>query len=292
MVNILFLYHHKTGHNLTRDIVNLLIKHYNKNINKIVNQIPPRKYIKKKNKIEMYKLKTKNNDNINIYIQGSPYIKIDEPDLKIVHFTRDPYKMCISSYLYHKQYPTPEKWVYRLNIYNYDIDIISYMIEILGLKKTDILNILNYIKSIYIENKTYYDNLRLLDLEKGIQLEACRSIISNGIIAGGDTLRMGYYNELLKKRSNCLKVKMANFNNKKIHQSINNIIKFLFNDNTFDSTIISNELLLIQKYKEKNGNHITKNKCTKEEKEYMKNILKNNLYIKKIFSKIKKKKLF
>ena len=68
MVNIIFIYHHKTGHNLTRDLAKIYKNKYNINI--IINKIKPRYF--QKNQHNDIILNTLNllTDN-NLFIQGS-----------------------------------------------------------------------------------------------------------------------------------------------------------------------------------------------------------------------------
>tara|TARA_A100001015_G_scaffold281933_1_gene345694 strand:+ start:437 stop:1231 length:795 start_codon:yes stop_codon:yes gene_type:complete len=225
MVNIIFIYHHKTGHNLTRDLANL-IKTKNNKIKIIINKIKPR-YFKEKNDEIILNILEFDGDN-NLFIQGSPFLEIKDNNIKIVHFIRNAYQMCISSYLYHRQYPTPEKWVYTIDAEKHNKNILNYMIKDLDVTENDINEVIKLIGKIYNKEKSYYDNLRDLDEEQGLILEACRSIISNGAIAGGDILRMKFLNNKLKDKD-IININMEKMNNiSTIESEIKKLMEYIY----------------------------------------------------------------
>ena len=99
---------------------------------------------------------------------------------KIVHFIRDPYDQCISNFLYHIQYPTPEKcgiWIDKpseTDIDNwFDKKALTYMTEKINLKSKDIYNLFYYLKKIYKcpKNISCYDYLKSLPLELILNLK-------------------------------------------------------------------------------------------------------------------------
>lgn len=130
---------------------------------------------------------------------------------RIVHFVRDPYDMILSGLLYHAQNPPPEHWLVSDSLHPCMIDenqIIQFISIIStyhsSISKTKLLQSIEKIVhlcndiygyyAIHYGLPNYHRTLsKLLNDQlsyKALQLEACRSIISKFLGAGGDILRM------------------------------------------------------------------------------------------------------
>ena len=83
--------------------------------------------------------------------------------------------MCLSSYLYHKQNPTPENWINKINPFNHDKSILKFLIKDLNISDEDINNLFILLDEIYDKTKTYYQNLLNLN-EKEVNIEAIREL--------------------------------------------------------------------------------------------------------------------
>ena len=121
-------------------------------------------------------------------------------------------------------------------------------------------------------------------------MEAIRFTISDGNAAGADILRIP--NNILQLRhsnGNVLSVGMKEwYKNQK--ETIFKVLDFLFDGNQFSEEIKS-EILNEVKRKMKRaleGNHITKNKISDQEKERMKMISKNDAIIRPILKSLSK----
>lgn len=294
MDNILIIYHHKTGCVLSKTIFEIYKNLLKDKIDISNNKIIEENIIKKNKLIKNFKINFKLTSKYNLYYQASPCYIYNIPDnlkfTKIIHFIRDPYEQSISNFNYHLLEPTPENWF--LNIDN-DINnwfsntkLLKLLFKILELDYDIIEFCKKYLKKIYKpkKGKTYYKNLLKLreeDKENAIIIETLRFIFETKHI-----LKMACIIKLnINNNNNFLYLQINDFKNDNIDKTISKINKFMFKKENINSKKI------IKRYKKKydsmkNGVHISNN--TKEEKEELKHILYNNIYIRLIFNKVTK----
>lgn len=292
MNNILVIYHHKTGCALSKN----LFKIYQK----ILKSKMAFKYskIKEKSMIHNNELKARFNinfklkENYNFYYEASPnFIYNIHQNLKfnyVIHFIRDPYDQCVSNFNYHILDPTPEKWF--LNVDNNICEwfsnskLLNLLFSILDIDKELLKNIRKYLKKNFNpkKNKSYYENLKILkekSIERALIVETLRFILdTKHILKMACIIKLNYEN-----KDNTLYLKIDDFKNDEIKATIDKINKFLFNNEEIKKSRII--YLYKKKYDSiKKGVHIST--VNYDDKEKLKNILKNNELIKTIFDKV------
>ena len=294
MKNYLIIYHHKTGCVLSKKLIiiyqlilkekiSTIINSFNNKINfDYLNNIIKIKYTEK------YLLKSK----YNIYYQSSPlysfnlfnvFKKID----KLVHFIRDPYEQSISNLIYQTQIPSPEEWFYEINCNTdtwFDNNKLYLLFDLIGLNRKIIDKTKSNIKHIYKFNqrKSYYLNLIKLketNLEDALILETFRFIFSSShMLKMALILKKNY-----KFKNRILNLSIDDFKNDKIEDTIDKTSSFFFKEK-INNKVIVNKLKKSYDNTKKKGIHV--NNKSDEYKNKLKNILKNNIIINKIFTKI------
>lgn len=294
MKNYLIIYHHKTGCVLSKKLIiiyqlilkekiSTIINSFNNKINfDYLNNIIKIKYTEK------YLLKSK----YNIYYQSSPlysfnifnvFKKID----KLVHFIRDPYEQSISNFIYHTQTPSPEEWFYEINCNTdtwFDNNKLYLLFDLIGLNRKIIDKTKSNIKHIYKFNqrKSYYLNLIKLketNLEDALILETFRFIFSSShMLKMALILKKNY-----KFKNRILNLSFNDFKDDKIENTVQKISSYFF-DEKINNKVIVNKLKKSYDNTKKKGIHV--NNKSDEYKNKLKNILKNNIIINKIFTKI------
>ena len=284
----LFLHYHKTGHDLSRSILDALSSLLN---DTYVDNIGPRR---------TYYQPTKVNDipylKSSLTVQGGGEMQFEwnkfiKFPYKIVHFVRDPFDYIISAYLYHIQHPPPPERFIRYHRYDpclYNSNLINHYINELvyfNFNKTFIESHLNMTfllcRSLFLKPPFYkelnrlsvIDNYGNRDVSKALKLEAVRCLISDEIDAGADLLRMAV-NALRDKEADnkySKRIFLSDFsssNSTKWNETAKSLIKFLFRDeNNIKFNHISNciecqqeYLNTIYKYSYIGNNNIIKNK--------------------------------
>ena len=290
--NILIIYHHKTGCVLSKTIFKIYQNQLNNKIDVSNNKIIEENIIKKNSLIKNFELNLKSTNKYNLYYQASPCFIYDIPQnlkfKKIIHFIRDPYEQSVSNFNYHLLEPTPEKWFLDIDndINNWfsNTKLLKLLFNILELDYDMIKLCKKYLKKIYKhkKDKTYYQNLLKIKKKSedyALIIETLRFIFETKHI-----LKMACIIKLNNdKNNNFLYLKINDFKNDKIDNTINDINKFIF-----EKEDINNEKIIKmynKKYNSmKNGSHISSH--SKEEKEKLKHVLHTNIYIKLIFNKV------
>lgn len=292
MRNILVLYHHKTGCVLSKTIFELYKKELKDKIDLAFNKVKDISVIEK-NKLKkkfIFKFKLKNE--YNFYYQASPcYIFDIIKNLKfkkIIHFIREPYEQSISNYNYHVQYPTPEKWF--LDIDNNtdrwfsNTKLLKLLFNILELDYDIIKLCKKRLKKIFKpkKSKTYLENLLNLskeNKENAIIVETFRFIFdTKHILKMASIIKLNEQN-----KDKFLYLKINDFKNDDINETIDKINKFIFEEEIIDLNKI---IKLYQKKYESVKNRLHISSTSKEEKENLKIFLSNNVYINLIFKKV------
>ena len=296
---ILSIHYHKTGCVLSQKLYNLFNNELDNNIYHVKNPVIRRKFVTDTNNNFVFPIiKFEKKKKYNIFNQAGPnfFYNIHEkmPMInKIVHFIREPYDHCISNFLYHIQYPTPEKvgiWIEKpleTNIDSwFDKKALTYMIEEIGLNSDDIYNLFYYLKKIYKcpKNKSYYDYLKSLPLEDGLVI-----VTIHFILTFGDPLRLALITKKLKNCDNVITVYMSDFRDNP-NLTINKLGKFLFPNDITDKKIkriIDNYKLDYNNNKNKKStSHVTQGKISTEKRKELYNKLKSIPEIKKILDKV------
>ena len=294
MKNYLIIYHHKTGCVLSKKLIiiyNLILKN---KISTIINNFNSKIKINYSDNI----IKIKYNDiyllnsKYNIYYESSPlysfnifnvFKKID----KLVHFIRDPYEQSISNFIYHTQTPSPEEWFNEISCNTdtwFDKNNLYLLFDLIGLNKKIIDKTKSNIKNIYKfnERKSYYlnlINLKKQNLEDALILETLRFIFSSShMLKMALILKKNY-----KFKNRILNLSIDDFKNDKIEDTIDKTSSFFFKEK-INNKVIVNKLKKSYDNTKKRGVHV--NNESKEYKNKLKNILKNNIIINKIFTKI------
>lgn len=206
-IHWLVLHYHKTGHDLTRALFEVISKELGLSL---ADNKGPRRTLWK---LEEYVGEGKPNVlpyfQSNVNIQGGAEMHFKWKDFikmqfKVLHFVRDPFDYVISAYLYHSQSPPPpEKFVRqrRFNPCMYSKKSIDVYLKELGLFHEDVITVSKAIngtialcESLHKHGPLHKELQHLAQTSvnevNALQLEACRSIISDEIDGGGDLLRM------------------------------------------------------------------------------------------------------
>lgn len=284
----LFLHYHKTGHDLSRSILDALSSLLNTTY---VDNIGPRRtYYQPKNIYDIPYLKSA------LSVQGGGEMQFEwnkfiKLPYKIVHFVRDPFDYIISAYLYHIQHPPPPERFVRYHRYDpclFNSKLINHYInefDYFHYNKTFIENHINMTfilcRSLFSKAPFYKELNRLIviddngnkDVTKSLKLEAVRCLISDEIDAGADILRMAVNSLRDKEAGNkySKRIFLSDFssnNSSKWNDTTINLIKFLLNnENNSQLKYLSNcmdcqqeYLNTIYKYSFIGNNNIIKNK--------------------------------
>jgi hypothetical protein len=120
----LIIHYHKSGHDLTQALRDIIIKHDPTITRNYIDRFPRREHDTTTKCPHLYLHPN------TVYVQASPdfFCDIDvlaeelllhptKRSVKIIHLVRDPFSMAISNYMYHSQDPLPEgeSWVKRTN---------------------------------------------------------------------------------------------------------------------------------------------------------------------------------
>jgi len=221
---VLFLHYHKTGYSFTRDFKKIIYSVL-KNTTNIYrggdNIVEKRshnpntgctsdfKSILSK-KLNRYSYNDNSNNTVVLFIQTAPDLfctnwnqfflqletnyKYNTITTKVVHFVRDPMDMALSSFLYHKQYPsTPEPWVHTHNPCSVNRYMINHTIALLNINPEEMESVIHECQRYYyhenLNKKSYYELLTSLDFYDGLRLATIQFLIANDH-CGGDVLRM------------------------------------------------------------------------------------------------------
>lgn len=286
---ILSIHYHKTGCLLSRQLYKILGNYINDYIHI---KDPIKKRIFKwdsNNCVKFEKIKFRKEKN-QVYNQAAPnYFKdifSEMPQInKIIHLVRESYDWCLSNYLYHIQYPTPEKWFKKVNT---DINQwfnekeLRFMCNEINLDFKHIQNLINYIKSVYNcpIGKNYYQYLRSICPKKGIIIETTRFLLNNKRTAGCDHLRMAINSKYLSSNTNkVLTLHMNDFRGNNIGSTLKKLFTFFVDDKilkTYLKGIKSDFKKKYKKTKKKKRKHITYNKVPQDYKKKLLNSLKKN----------------
>lgn len=202
---------------------------------------------------------------------------------KIVHLVRDSYEWCLSNYLYHIQYPTPEKFFKSINknINSwFNEKELRFMSNEINLDFIYIQELINYVKSIYHcpSGKSYYQYLRSISPEKAIIIESTRFLLNNHVSAGCDHLRMAINSKYLNLyTNNVLTLNINDFREYNIDSTLKKLYLFFIGDEISKEKLksISSEFNYNLKKNDKKG-FITHNKVTHDTKNRLLNSLKEN----------------
>ena len=271
------MHYHKTGCILSINLFRFFSSVLNGQLSVKKNPITKGRVFKydKNGKMVFDRLALNMRNKYNVYNQAGPNFFVDLPQVdQIVHFVRESYDHCISNYLYHVQYPTPESWFLKVPT---DIDQwynereLFFMANDIGLSNDVIVNLFEYLKRVYDcpSDMRYYDYLRSLSKEKGVVIETIRFILTVR-----DPLRMAMMANRLGGMKHTRTVRMKDFKEGVVDQTISDMGQFLFGNDMTDEKTTS----VINKYKmnyqsAKKGSHVTNNKITKEEKNELINVL-------------------
>ena len=174
---VLFMFYHKTGSQVSR----LLVQE----------SLPPSYSYGDRNR--------KRQTLCGVHFEARHLYRVTAPDLvgcnsffldhtKIIHLVRDPYLMVISSFLYHTQDPTPEPWVM-----NHTPCVTSNSIVLMAKSLSlSLLPVQKLCERLSNGSTVYYDRLKELPAHDALRLEAARFLISGGVHAGGDLVRMSF----------------------------------------------------------------------------------------------------
>jgi hypothetical protein len=253
----LVLHYHKTGHDITRAIFEPIAKALDISI---ADNLGPRRSLWR---LEDYlgegKLGYIPYFHSRISIQGGAemHFKWNDHinfDYKVLHFVRDPFEYVVSAYLYHTQVPPPPEKFVRHTHYNpcgYSKPKLDTYVEelvLFGEDESFIRNALNatimLCRNLHVQGPLHRE-LHRLEVEppneiKALQLEACRSIVSDEIDAGGDLLRM-VVNSLREKEAGsnrARRVFLSEFpimNQTVWQRSMNSVLTFLYSHNRTQS---------------------------------------------------------
>lgn len=129
----------------------------------------------------------------------------DKLGVKVIHLVRDPFALSVSNFVYHAQWPTPEKWVNTVDPCTEELWFERQSLgELVGptlmageapvVRAEDVGALHDICKGIYRNSGgkskewSYYQHLRHLDSRKAIQLATTHMTIQG--LSGGDMLRM------------------------------------------------------------------------------------------------------
>jgi len=275
---ILSIHYHKTGCVLSMKLYELFKSYTNNQISHHKNPIQPRRYlINNDGSFSCEKINILSNTRYTIYNQAAPNffnnIFNDMPCInKIVHYVRESYDWCISNYLYHSRIPTPESFFLHIkpDIDDwYNEEELKFMVNQINLDYKYIHDLIDYIKSIYDcpKDKSYYEYLISLSLEKGLIIETCRFLLNNM-----DHYRMVIISQLLKPHSNTITLCMDNFRNSNISTTIPSLYKFIFDQQLLPAEYTN----IITEYTDdyNNSNHKTHNSISSFKRNELVNVLK------------------
>jgi hypothetical protein len=94
----------------------------------------------------------------------------------VVHLVRDPFDTAVSSYLYHSQDPTPEKWVYKLQgPCKADERAQAFLADVLRIPPSALLNVSKLYRQLYRSAmpagrpaNNYFEAMRALSVEDSV----------------------------------------------------------------------------------------------------------------------------
>ena len=94
----------------------------------------------------------------------------------VVHLVRDPFDTAVSSYLYHSQDPTPEKWVYKLQgPCKADERAQAFLADVLSIPPSALLNVSKLYRQLYRSAmpagrpaNNYFEAMRALSVEDSV----------------------------------------------------------------------------------------------------------------------------
>lgn len=281
---IISIHYHKTGSQLSSQLYNIFGKYINDYIY-VRNWKNKRIFTwDSKNCIRIQKIKF-SKERYQIYSKSAPNffrdIFSEMPQIsKIIHLVRCSYDWCLSNYLYHIQYPTPEKWFESVNINInswFNKDELLFMSDELNLDFAYIQKLINYIKSVYNcpPGKNYYQYLRSIPPEKGIIIETTRFLLNNNYHGGCDHLRMAINSKYLNYHSkNILTLHMNDFRENNIKPTLEKLFSFIIGYKISKKHLKS----IVSDYKQtpKKKNHVTYNKVSEDHKNKLLNSLKEN----------------
>ena len=199
---IVFVLYHKTGHDLTRTLVHTLASTYgvHEGTREMLRGIKKRLPFNCHNTVALEKA--------TIHIMIAP-VWIDcvanstfDPTTKVVHFVRDAYSMTVSSYMYHRQLPSPEGW--SRDLYN-SSGICQprpwtlRMAASMGIDLDPIRRECITIFRTLAPGKSYYEKIRSPNTTMGVKLEAMRFILSGHRAAGADIITMPFNQRWLRR---------------------------------------------------------------------------------------------
>lgn len=196
------------------------------------------------------------------------------PNTCVVHMVRDTFSHIISSFLYHTQDPTPEKWVHNHDPCENNETSLHMMGEILGLADSSIQQIIELCKNLNNESHQYYNRLQGLNMYDGLRLEAARFMISDGWYAGSDILRLP--NNILRLRESGARILTVDMQRwyRNTTDTMSDVLNFLFR-NSLDSVervqIIHDVEFKIRRAA--SGNHVTRDTISEETRNEMKGAL-------------------
>jgi len=279
-ISRIFMHYHKTGHDLSGDFMISIENETNF-------EMTQGAYLKRHGTCAV-----KNFTVGSFFIQTAPnyfcnLTRIFPKNTRIVHMVRDSYDHIISSFLYHRQMPTPEIWVTSHNPCTRSAKYLHSMRHTLGLDRSSIKKIIILCERLnkMMPNQTFYHRLRNLPLNDSIRLEAARFLISDGRDAGGDILRLP--NNILRLRESNAEVLTVGMNQWYQNGTIDDALQFLFGDSIEEEArenILNHVKNLIAKPLFKG--HLTKGRISQEEKEWLKSVLKNDTVLGPVLKRV------
>lgn len=254
------------------------------------------------------------------YRQTAPNYYCDlefEPDTCIVHMVRDTFDHIISSFLYHTQDPTPEWWVNKHNpcdTYEYESTRMAeyqkrkiqarstvkgwddYGIDgsrersyqkTLGIDHNKLQDVVSLCENLNEGSRTYYKQLKTLERNEALRLEATRFMISGSFWAGGDILRLP--NNIVRLRESNARVLTLPMSSwfADIDKTIFDVLDFVFGDSMAKDVKqdIADDVKQDTK-KAQGGQHVTTHIVSAKEKEEMKHVLNEDALLGPILRKM------
>jgi len=197
------MHYHKTGHEVTKDLVKLFAEqptavtiYYNNSVNGRF--LENKRASDERVSDDILGCEPHNFTKHPLRAREAPDMFCDElkafvpSDLNVVHFLREPADMIVSAYLYHKQEPPPEHWMNRTDPCERDEPMLRLMAKTIGIDYSAVEAVASGCERLLAKSgaDNHYDALLALPTLEGLRLEAARSIVSSGVSAGADMLRM------------------------------------------------------------------------------------------------------
>lgn len=191
-LRIMTVHYHKSGHALSNSLI------YNSLLNLSITEFQINPWRPRIGHVDLNSMSEDDWERLlpigKVGVQVAPNIADGPPppdNVRLIHFVREPVDMSISSYLYHRQQPTPEPWVHVHNPCVENKTTLADMEQALDLKPGTLDAVVQLCKRLHGLNKMdYYKSLTSLPWKDGLRLEVARFIVSQNELAGGDLLRM------------------------------------------------------------------------------------------------------